>query len=263
MNQDCIKYLFLIRICDQVFSNHNSSRPFNASKDMIIKKTLLSLKLASEGFKVEFQVIADNCSDKIISFVKNNITKKIHITNGGASVSLQKQLEIAAAQQDNTWIYFCEDDYLHHPESIKRIDDLISNRDEYLRMKSPFLSLNSLIKRDLIIHLADYPDRYLESQIKNTILFKSKFCHWRLIDKTTHSFMMEAKTVKKYFTNIYKSTIGPSDAQLSKRVYGGVYSLKPICLSPIQGLSSHLTEGVMSPFVDWEGIWNQTTLKKI
>ena len=46
--------------------------------------------------------------------------------------------------------------------------------------------------------------------------------------------------------------MGPSDSILSERVYGRLsFRNKAICISPIKGLSTHLTEGVMSPLIDW------------
>ena len=49
------------------------------------------------------------------------------------------------------------------------------------------------------------------------------------------------------------SAIGPSDAKLSEKVYGRIFfKNKALCVSPIKGLSTHMTEGVMTPLVDWD-----------
>ena len=49
--------------------------------------------------------------------------------------------------------------------------------------------------------------------------------------------------------------MGPSDAKLSGYVYGRIlFRNKAICVSPIKGLSSHMTEGVMTPLVDWKSV---------
>ena len=54
---------------------------------------------------------------------------------------------------------------------------------------------------------------------------------------------------------IKASAIGPSDSKLSEKVYGRIFFRnKSICISPIKGLSTHLTEGVMSPLIGWESI---------
>ena len=42
---------------------------------------------------------------------------------------------------------------------------------------------------------------------------------------------------------------------LASFLYGRIlFRNKAICVSPITGLSTHMTEGVMSPLVNWESI---------
>jgi hypothetical protein len=253
-----MKTKIITRVCDLVFSNHNSSRPFGADKLLTIKKTLISLKKSSANIDHTFSVIADNSSPELITYVRENITDDVHIINGGASASLQKQLELAQREADDTWVYFCEDDYLHHPQAMNFITEFLENRERYVQIDGPKFLADQLKRRPIIIHPPDYPDRYKPNQTKPTWIFKSKHCHWRMIDKTTHSFILQSSTVRKYYKHLYKSTIGPSDAQLSKRMYGGLYSTKPLCISPIPGLSTHLTDGVMTPFVEWKRIWDET-----
>ena len=41
--------------------------------------------------------------------------------------------------------------------------------------------------------------------------------------------------------------------KLSKKIYGRIFfKNKALCVSPIKGLSTHMTEGVMTPLIDWE-----------
>jgi glycosyltransferase involved in cell wall biosynthesis len=249
----------IVRVCDLVFSNHKkNTRPYGADKYLTIIKSLSSIKNSIPPLGQSITVIADNTSDDLIDYIRKNITDDIHITNGGASASLQKQLELALLEDDDTWVYLCEDDYLHHPQAMTFISEFLENRETYVQLKKPKILAKQLHTRPIIIHPPDYPDRYKASQLKPTWIFKSKYCHWRMVDKTTHSFILQASTVRKYYKHLYKSTIGPSDAQLSKRMYGGLYSTKPLCISPIPGLSTHLTDGVMTPFVDWKKIWDET-----
>jgi len=40
---------------------------------------------------------------------------------------------------------------------------------------------------------------------------------------------------------------------LSEKIYGRIiFNNKALCVSPIKGLSTHMTEGVMTPLIDWE-----------
>ena len=91
-----------------------------------------------------------------------------------------------------------------------------------------------------------------------SFIFLSKHCHWRQITNTTHTFLLQSNTIKKFEKYIKLSALGPSDAKLSENVYGRIlFRKKAICLSPIKGLSTHMTEGVMSPLVDWETLCNK------
>ena len=88
-----------------------------------------------------------------------------------------------------------------------------------------------------------------------SFIFLSKYCHWRQITNTTHTFLLESSTIKKFEKHIKASAVGPSDAKLSGKVYGQLFfKNKALCISPIKGLSSHMHEGVMTPLVDWKEI---------
>tara|TARA_B110000003_G_C16505763_1_gene479203 strand:- start:564 stop:812 length:249 start_codon:yes stop_codon:yes gene_type:complete len=66
---------------------------------------------------------------------------------------------------------------------------------------------------------------------------------------------LQSSTIKKFEKYIKLSALGPSDAKLSEKVYGRfLFRNKAICISPIKGLSTHMTEGVMTPLIDWEVI---------
>ena len=57
----------------------------------------------------------------------------------------------------------------------------------------------------------------------------------------------------KFEKHIKASSIGPSDSKLSEKIYGRIFfKNKALCVSPIKGLSTHMTEGVMTPLIDWE-----------
>ena len=81
----------------------------------------------------------------------------------------------------------------------------------------------------------------------------SKYCHWRQITNTTHTILLKSRTIKQFEKHIKASSIGPSDSILSEKVYGRIFfKNKALCVSPVKGLSTHMTEGVMTPLIDWE-----------
>jgi hypothetical protein len=67
--------------------------------------------------------------------------------------------------------------------------------------------------------------------------------------------LLESQTIKTFEKYIKRSAIAPSDSKLSEKVYARfLFRNKAICISPIKGLSTHMTEGVMSPLVDWASV---------
>lgn len=78
--------------------------------------------------------------------------------------------------------------------------------------------------------------------------------------------MLQSGTFKKFEKSIRHSAIGPSDSKLSSKVYGRIlFANKALCISPIKGLSTHMTDGVMTPLVDWNKISksNISEMKKL
>ena len=254
-----IQYTILFRACDKVESVHNAARPFDLNKLETIKVSFYSLYKSLSNSRYEFVVIGDDLSDELITFFKNfdNIILK-NEKLGSASKSLQKQISIALEVPSKNWVYLCEDDYLHDPEAFKFISELIEHRDKYLKTspkKKNYINriIGDLSEIPLVIHPPDYPDRYKPPWKRFSFIFLSKYCHWRQVSNTTHTFLLKSSTIKKFEKEIKASAIGPSDSKLSEKVYSRLFFRnKAICLSPIKGLSTHMTEGVMTPLVNWE-----------
>jgi len=256
-----ISYKIIFRACDKVVSVHKDKRPFGLTKKQTIKLSFYSLYKSLYKQEREIIVIGDDLSIDMLNFFAK--FADVHVVNekyGSASKSLIKQIEMAIDSLSDDWVYLCEDDYLHQSCAFNWISDFISKKEEYLRTsgkKKNYLNrlVGNIAKRDLILHLPDYPDRYLPEWKRHSYIFLSKYCHWRQISNTTHSILLSQKTLKKFYKPIMQSAIQHSDSKLSENVYLKIFSrLKAICISPIPGLSSHLTEGVMTPLVDWSEI---------
>tara|TARA_B110000008_G_scaffold174458_1_gene174099 strand:- start:7112 stop:7930 length:819 start_codon:yes stop_codon:yes gene_type:complete len=256
-----ITYTVLFRACDKVESVHNSKRPFGLNKLETIKVSFYSLYKSLSDCQFQFIIIGDDLSKDLINFFTS--FKNIEIFNekfGSAAKSLQKQISIAIQVPSEQWVYLCEDDYLHTPETFNYITELIQNKEKYLETSSKkknFINriIGDLSKIPLIIHPPDYPDRYLPPWKRLSYIFLSKHCHWRQISNTTHTFLLQSSSIKLFEKQIKESAIRPSDAKLSEKVYGRLFFRnKAICVSPIKGLSTHMTESVMTPFVDWDSI---------
>ena len=256
-----IKYHILFRACDKVESVHKVARPYGLNKAEVIKVSFFSMYCALGAEDFLFTIIGDDLSNELLAFF--NLFDGVTIDNedlGSASKSLQRQIDIALKIPDNEWVYMCEDDYLHTPYAFKYLSEFISNKRQYIQTSGKKKNYINRIIGDLkdtpvIIHTPDYPDRYDPPWKRLSFIFLSKYCHWRQISNTTHTFLLESSTIKRFEKYIKASAVGPSDSKLSEKVYGRFFfNNKALCVSPIHGLSTHMTEGVMTPLVDWQAI---------
>ncbi len=256
-----IKYNIFFRACDKVESVHKDKRPFGLNKLETIKVSFYSLYKSLQDFTYQFTIIGDDISKELQDFFAQ--FDDVIIDNcklGSAAKSLQKQIDLALEAHSDDWVYLCEDDYLHSPQAFKYISEFIENKEKYLKTspkKKNYMNriIGDLSKIPLIIHPPDYPDRYIPPWKRLSFIFLSKYCHWRQITNTTHTFLLQSSTIKKFEKYIKDSAVGPSDAKLSGKVYGRLlFKNKALCISPIKGLSSHMHKGVMTPLVDWKEI---------
>jgi hypothetical protein len=177
----------------------------------------------------------------------------------GNDKSIRRQVELALETDENDWVYFVEDDYLHTSDAFMWIDDFLTNRFQYVSTKRlasplPFMKIR-LDSRPLVIHTPNYPDRYTPKYLRFSLIFLSKYCHWRQVTNTTFTFMMQGKTVRRYKDILLRSSIGADDGYLSRKLYAGLwFGNKALCLSPIPGVSTHMHDEVMTPLVNWEKI---------
>lgn len=255
-----VQYNILYRACDKV-ETHKVIRPFALTKTQIIKVSFFSIYKALQGERYKFIIIGDDLTQELLEFFE--FFKDVVVDNtklGSAAKSLQKQIDLALNIPNNEWVYMCEDDYLHTSYAFKYLSDFIENKEQYLKTSGKMKNylhqiIGDLSNTPLIIHTPDYPDRYKPSWKRLSFIFLSKYCHWRQVSNSTHTFLLESNTIKKFEKYIKDSSVGPSDSKLSERVYGRIlFKNKALCISPIKGLSTHMTEGVMTPLVDWQRI---------
>jgi len=256
-----IKYNIFFRASDKVESVHKDKRPFGLNKLETIKVSFYSLYQSLQDFTYQFTIVGDDLSKELQDFFTQ--FDDVIVDNcklGSAAKSLQKQIDLSIETPGDDWVYLCEDDYLHSPQAFKYISEFIENKEKYLKTspkKKNYMNriIGDLSNTPLIIHTPDYPDRYMPAWKRLSFIFLSKYCHWRQITNTTHTILLKSSTIKKFEKQIKASSIGPSDSKLSEKIYGRIFfKNKAICVSPVKGLSTHMTEGVMTPLVDWRTI---------
>ena len=124
---------------------------------------------------------------------------------------------------------------------LNTFQSLIENKEQYIKTSGKMKNyLNRIIgdlsNTPLIIHTPDYPDRYKPYWKRFSFIFLSKYCHWRQVSNSTHTFLLESKTIKKFEKYIKDSSVGPSDSKLSEKLYGRIFfNNKALCISPIRG----------------------------
>jgi hypothetical protein len=260
-----LKIHVIFRTCDRVLNLHSKGRPFDLDKGSIIRACFNSLFESLEGFDHSIHVLGDRLSAEITAFFN---TYPVTLTNSelGNDESIRQSLSRAYERPDDEWVYLCEDDYLHVPETFRVIRDLVDNRHSVLRTRptTPFLGfianhrLTPPNKAPLFIHPADYPDRYLPRKRRYSLLFLAELAHWRQISNTTFTLLAEAGTFKRFRKQFDRSASGAKDGYLSRKVFGtGSFAGRALCVSPIPGLSTHMHEGTMTPFVDWEAVYHR------
>ncbi|HEY3875947.1 MAG TPA: hypothetical protein VGM92_10755 [Candidatus Kapabacteria bacterium] len=210
-----------------------------------------------EGVSHRITILGDRLSPELQAFFQQF---HVSILNEelGNDRSLLRSIRLACESNSDEWVYLCEDDYVHVPHTFHFITDLILHREEYLRMRSPIRfkrGSERFLDIPLVIHPPDYPDRYLRRYRRFSLLFISRFCHWRQISSTTFTFLAETKTFQRFRPLFEKSTTGARDGYLSQELYGShFFGKKALALSPIPGLATHMHEDVMTPFVDWKDL---------
>ena len=136
---------------------------------------------------------------------------------------------------DRDYIYILENDYLHKPDWVCALNELIQ----------------SGIHFDYI-SLYDHPDKYPNSKAFHAMhrgiwseIYVTKNKHWRTAPSTCGSFIAQRKTLKEDFENL-KS--GQMDHLLFDQLVG---KEKRILLTPMPSLSTHCMVNYLAPTIDW------------
>jgi hypothetical protein len=256
------RYNVIFRTCDAVQALRGI-RPFGLDKRTLIKECFLSLYDALRPYPHTIHILGDKLSPEIQAFFRRfqQEDPTITLTNGdyGNDESIRQSLRLALAFPDDEWLYLCEDDYLHTPQAFEQINELITHRHEVLAYTPRrglfrwFLGQPS--QKPLILHPADYPDRYRHDFLTLSFVFRTRLNHWRQIANATFTLLAEAKTFKRYRGPLFRSAAGANDDYLSHWVLERLpYRGRALCLSPIPGVATHMHEDVMTPLVDWAAI---------
>tara|TARA_Y100000593_G_scaffold82678_1_gene155463 strand:+ start:2652 stop:3377 length:726 start_codon:yes stop_codon:yes gene_type:complete len=191
----------------------------------------------------ELNIIADNVGDETYEWLVN---KKLNVERtstdfkaGSGADSFRYVLNKALELDDDTIVYFVEDDYLHLPNSRNVLMEGIKLGADY-------------------VTLYDHPDKfvdginpYVSDGGEETKVFLTKSSHWKLTNSTTMTFASKASTLKKDKDVFDKWTIDfPNDFEMFIDLRKKGKSL----ISPIPGYSTHGESKFLSPLTNWEEV---------
>lgn len=233
-----VKTCLYYRICDQGYVKEKASY---ITKENCLANALACFPLS----KVEWHVLADNVCDETYAMICKYIPKENieRVKVGHGAGTFRHVYEEAIQQDDNTLVYFLEDDYLHCTKSLETlIEAAQSGMADYMT-------------------LYDHPDKYMWNSPnpyvvnggeKSKVLFIGGH-HWKTTNSTTMTFAAFADTLKhdkKHFWR-WTETKHPYDFHL-------FMELKKFAgrklISPIPSLSTHGDVTSLAPGVNWEGL---------
>jgi hypothetical protein len=190
-------------------------------------------------YTYDINIIADNCSKDTIKMINKYIDpiniEKVSVGHGAGTFNLA--LDKALEYDDETIVYFVENDYLH-------------------REKSPEVLVEGLQLGYDYVSLYDHPDKYInganpfvEDGGEVTRVMLSNSCHWKLTNSTTMTFAAQVKTLKEDESIFREYTTGsyPRDFEMFLALREKQHGL----ITPIPGYSTHGETAWLSPLFDW------------
>ena len=208
----------------------NNIRPhwFKKQKAFNNFKSTINLKLAN------YTIVYDEFLGPINKTFLSNESKVKIIKAGTEEKSFSKTLEIVESEHfdDNTIIYFIEDDYIHR-----------ENWCEVL--------LEAFMLPIHYVSLYDNLDKYLHYNDLKTTIYHTESVHWRTVPSTCNSYASKMKQLKEDIT-IHKHFSSDSDCGVSRDHQKFLYlgNSGKVLITPIPGYSTHCNE-YMSPTIDW------------
>lgn len=224
------------RACEKQQTISNVTRFSNINKTELLKKCWLSLQ-ASINDQDRIIVIHDSVSDVTLDWLKSTARTSVELIEVEDhswdyhlhTITLVNILEEKSTQFPTDLHYIVEDDYLHTPNAIRVMQDTLS--------KWPNFAVSY-----------DYPDRYIKPSPCHVIIGSDR--HWRTIDSCTMTLVALGYRWLDIMPELKKAASTSND-----KIFDEIFKQIP-CISPMPGLSSHMTDYHLTPLVDWNSVWS-------
>ena len=167
---------------------------------------------------------------------KNHKYPTYHPIHPNSCVDLMELVVKICEDNPNELIYLCEDDYLHVPNALLAMKELFKTG--YNGFYVPY----------------DYPDRYTIDVSRICELHAGPFGHLRTVPSATLTFAAPAATLLFFKYELLRAGVFADDSWTWK-----AFRLTS-CLAPVPGHSTHLQENCITPYIDWEVIYNSVEI---
>ena len=222
----------IYRISD---SGYNKVKPPYINNENCLKNALEVFPWTEYNWSIIADNISEETNDMIQKYIPRNHIDYVSVGHGAGTFNLA--LDEALGYDDETIVYFIENDYLHKPGSGKILI-------EGLQIGYSYVSLY------------DHPDKYMnganpfvEDGGEVTRVMLSNSCHWKITNSTTMTFATKVRTLKEDEAILRKWTLDthPHDFQmfLELREQG------ELLITSIPGYSTHGETAWLSPLTDW------------
>jgi len=191
----------------------------------------------------QINVIADNISDDtynmICKYIDGSCINRVNIGHGAGTFNLA--LNEALKLDNNEYVYFVENDYLHLPNSYNVLK-------EGLDFGVPYVALY------------DHPDKYLDPSIggnpycegggEHTRVYLTHSTHWKVTNSTTMTFASRVEYLREDEKILRKWTCDTHPNDFKMFIDLNEQKSRNI-ISPIPAYATHGETRWLSPLVNW------------
>lgn len=224
------------RVCEKQQTISNVTRYGNVNKTELLKKCWLSLQ-ASVNKEDHIFIIHDSVSTSTLDWLRDTANTTVDLIEVEEhewdyhlhTVTLVNLLEQKSTEYPSQLHYIVEDDYLHTPNAIRIMQDTL--------YRWPNFAVSY-----------DYPDRYIKPTPCHVVIGSDR--HWRTIDSCTMTIVALGYRWLDIMPELKRAAPTSND-----KIFDEIFKQIP-CISPMPGLSSHMTDYHLTPLQDWTAIWN-------
>lgn len=227
------------------FSYSKCFNNFLETVDLNLERGKVVLNVVYDGSQADFETSELSARFREIAEAGLAIKPELRIISGGdqrkawrACVDLVRQDIVTGKVGANDYVYFLENDYMHVPGWVKKIDELVASGAEW-----DYLTLYD--HSDKYPGLCASPDSARYSNLKSKIYCTGSH-HWRTTPSTCATYIVP---VRVFLADLRLLRLGIYDFKLFKLLS---YLRRRTLVSPLPSLATHSMTEFLAPAVDWE-----------